>query len=52
MVKASRADNEKAFWQQGLSRIEKDAEGYHLNFAQHSENFQSYCHLAFPEGIE
>ena len=51
MVKGCRPDNEVALWQQGLLRIEKGAEGYHLEFSQHSENFQSYRHLTFPEGI-
>ena len=47
MVKGCRPDNEEALWRQG----EEDAEGYHLQFSQRSENFQSYLHLTFPEGI-
>ena len=48
MAKGCRPDNEEALWQQELRRIEKDAEGYHLEFSLHSEN---YRHLTFPEGI-
>ena len=40
----------KLFYDRGYD-IEKDVEGYHLEFSQHSENFQSYRHFTFPKAI-
>lgn len=42
----------KLFGRRGYNVFEKGAEDYHLQFTQHIENFQSYHHLTFPEGIE
>ena len=42
----------KLFGSRGYDMLRKDAEGYHLEFTQHSGNFQSYCHLTFNEGME